>query len=75
MFQASLRDAIPLMATHPALETPGYFQMSLQDRIVGTLLGHRGLRDKMRNASVPRNPCVTTYHLLVPKVFRTPTVM
>jgi hypothetical protein len=31
-FQASLRDAVTFLAGYPALETPGYFQMSLRDR-------------------------------------------
>ena len=32
MFQASLRDAVTFRAGHPALETPGYFRMSLRDK-------------------------------------------
>ena len=32
MFQASLRDAVTFRAGHPALETPGYFRMSLRGK-------------------------------------------
>jgi hypothetical protein len=31
-FQASLRDAVPLLVDLPGVETPGYFRMSLPDK-------------------------------------------